>query len=380
MKSEQVHILVVDDTRSNIELLQVLLEAAGYRTSAALTGIEAIEAVAADRPDIILLDVIMPGIDGFETCRRLKGDISSEAIPIVFATSLSQPEDIKKGFEVGAIDYILKPLHEQEVLARITNQVRGLERQRLLESNSIKTEKMAALGKMVSSIAHEVSTPMGTLRMAIEALNKGIHRTIDGLNGGALKKSELLHFLNQSSEAADIALNNVESTNSILNSFKSIAIDQCSNRIIKIDLREYLDTILISLRPRLKRLDHVIKIKIPMGVLITTQPGALSQIMINLINNSMLHGFEGIDIGEVLIAHHITQDTLHLEYSDNGNGIEKPVLDRIFEEYFTTKAGAGGNGLGMAIVKKLVEEELGGNISMKSTVNRGVKIDISIPL
>jgi len=380
MKSEPVHILVVDDTHSNIVYLQALLEEAGYRISEASTGLEAIEAVARDKPDIILLDVIMPGIDGFETCKRLKADINSEAIPIIFVTSLSQPENIKKGFEVGAIDYILKPLQEQEVLARITNQVRGLERQRLLELNSIKTEKMAALGKMVSSIAHEVSTPMGTSRMAIEALSKGIHRTIDGLNNGALKKSTLLQFLNQSSEAADIALSNVESTNSILNSFKSIAIDQCSNRVIEIDLRHYLDTILISLRPRLKRLDHVIKIKIPTGVLITTQPGALSQVMINLINNSMLHGFEGIDIGEVLIAHHINQNALHLEYSDNGNGIEKVVLDRIFEEYFTTKAGAGGNGLGMAIVKKLVEEELGGSISMKSTVNRGVKIDISIPL
>ncbi len=380
MKSEQIHILVVDDTRSNIELLQVLLEGAGYRTSAALTGIEALEAVAEDRPDIILLDVIMPGINGFETCKRLKDEASSEGIPIIFVTSLSKPEDIKKGFEVGAIDYILKPLQELEVLARITNQVRGLDRQRLLKANLIKTEKMASLGKMVSSIAHEVATPIGSLTMAIGSLSKGISNTIAGLTDGALKKSDLMQFLKQSSEAVDIASTNVESTNAILNSFKSIAVDQCSNRVIDIDLRDYLETILLSLRPKLKRLDHVIKIKIPSGVLITTQPGALSQIFINLINNSILHGFEGIDIGEILIAHRIEAGILHLEYSDNGNGIEKGTLDRIFEEYFTTKAGDGGSGLGMSIVKQLVEVELDGNISMSSTVDRGVKVDISLPL
>ena len=380
VKSEQTHILIVDDTQSNIELLKALLEEAGYHTSEAATGIEAIEMVAKDRPDMILLDVIMPGIDGFETCRRLKAHASSEAIPIIFVTSLSQQEHIQKGFEVGAIDYILKPLQDLEVLARVTNQVRALERQQLLKINLLKTEKMAGLGRLVSSIAHEVSTPIGSLRMAVGSLNEGVKQTLDVLNSGALKKADLLRFLNLSSEAIDIAMSNVESTNSILNSFKEVAIDQCSNRVFEIDLRSYLEAVLLSLRPSLKRLDHTIKIKIPYGVLMTIQPGALSQIIINLINNSILHGFEGIDIGEIRMSHEIKGDRLHLAYSDNGNGMEPHHLQRIFDEYYTTKAGEGGNGLGMSIVKQLVESELSGNITVNSAVNRGIKVEISLPL
>ncbi len=380
MNSEEIHILVVDDTRSNVVLLQALLESSGYRITQANCGSAAIESVVKDRPDLILLDVIMPGIDGFETCIRMKSDDNSAHIPIIFVTSLSHPEDIKKGFEVGAIDYILKPIQELEVLARVTNQVRGLERQRLLRTDLMKTEKMASLGKMVGNIAHEVSSPIGVLKMAIESLHKGVHKATKALNDQALKKSDLSDFLSQSAQAIDISMSNVESTSAILNSFKSVAIDQCSNRIIKIDLGEYLDTILLTLRPRLKRLDHVIKNKIPSGVLITTQPGALSQVIINLINNSILHGFESIDIGEVIIRHRVKGSLLHIEYMDNGQGMEKSVIDKIFDEYFTTKAGDGGNGLGMSIVKQLVEKELNGTISINSVINGGVKIEIVMPL
>ena len=121
---QHYNILIVDDTPINLEVIIDFLESYGFGIRMARSGESALKRVEYDRPDIILLDVLMPGMDGFETCRRLKTQPTTADIPVIFMTSLASPEDRVKGFEVGAVDYVIKPLHQEEVLARINTHLR----------------------------------------------------------------------------------------------------------------------------------------------------------------------------------------------------------------------------------------------------------------
>ena len=124
MNYAQYNILIVDDTPHNLDVLVDFLQEYGFGLRIARTGETAIQRVQYDAPDIILLDVLLPGIDGFETCRRLKDDPETSKIPIIFMTSLANAEDKVRGFEAGAVDYVTKPLQQAEVLARITTHLR----------------------------------------------------------------------------------------------------------------------------------------------------------------------------------------------------------------------------------------------------------------
>ena len=112
-------IMIVDDAPGNLAFLSDALEEAGYRVLVATDGLSALEQLDYAQPDVILLDVVMPGLDGFETCRRLKADPSTSLIPVIFMTALSELDDLLRGFDEGAVDYLVKPIRHQEVLARV---------------------------------------------------------------------------------------------------------------------------------------------------------------------------------------------------------------------------------------------------------------------
>jgi len=131
----QPHILIVDDLPRNLQLLALLLDKAGYRVSMAMDGARALDMVREEPPDLVLLDVMMSGMDGLETCRRLKADPASEGIPVIFLTAKAELEDLQEGFRLGAVDYVTKPFRGGELLARVATHVslrRALERERQL--------------------------------------------------------------------------------------------------------------------------------------------------------------------------------------------------------------------------------------------------------
>jgi two-component system NtrC family sensor kinase len=142
------------------------------------------------------------------------------------------------------------------------------------------------------------------------------------------------------------------------------------------NLREYIDTIVLSLKPNIKQTSHKVTTSVPADIVINSFPGALSQIITILINNSLLHGFNSDQNGTMQINAKASDDYTDLTYSDDGKGIDAELLKKVFEPYYTTKAGEGGSGLGMGIMKKLVEEDLEGSIDISSRPGEGVQVII----
>ncbi len=166
----------------------------------------------------------------------------------------------------------------------------------------------------------------------------------------------------------------------MVKAFKSVAVDQSSAELRQIELQSYINDILTSLRPKLKRTPHQIEVKISEPIELYCDPGAISQIITNLLMNSLHHAFSVGQVGHIIIAAHITGGTLHLTYSDDGNGIDESILERLFDPFVTTKRGQGGSGLGTHVIYNLVTQGLGGRIQCASEAGQGCRFEITLPM
>lgn len=239
---------------------------------------------------------------------------------------------------------------------------------------------MAALGSLVAEATHEINTPVGIGVTAASGLNEKTERMEELFHDGEMKRSDLETYLNTGKEASQIILSNLKRAADLIKSFKIVAVDRCSEERRQFRVKEYLDEILLSLRPKLKRTRHTVTVNCPVDLELDSDPGAFSQIISNLVVNSLIHAFENKEQGEIVIDISRENDTVVLKYSDNGKGIEKDHLAKIFDPFFTTKRGQGGSGLGMNIVYKLVTEKLNGHIECASTQGVGTTFTIQIPL
>lgn len=242
----------------------------------------------------------------------------------------------------------------------------------------VENEKMAALGELVAGIAHEINTPVGIGVTAVSTMVESVKRLRQALelrSGRAIRaETDMLE------EGADIALRNLYRANELIESFKQIAVDQSYEERRTFDLGAYLHDITRSLEPRLRPSRHEVQIHCPNPVALTSYPGAVSQIMSNLILNSVIHGFDGRQNGLIQISCRQVDHQAELEYRDNGIGMEPAVLEKIFHPFFTTKRGQGGTGLGMNIAYNLVTQKLGGSIECESQPGAGVRFMIRVPL
>ncbi len=244
----------------------------------------------------------------------------------------------------------------------------------------IQSEKLAALGGLVAGVAHEINTPVGVGVTAVSYLEEMTGKIIRDLEANRLKKSSLEKYLSLAAEATHSIHCNLRRASEMIHSFKQVAVDQSSEGRRRFDFNEYLDEILLSLRPKLKKSSHQIRIECPQKLEIDSYPGAFSQILSNLLFNSFHHAFdEGIQ-GEILIRVSRHDEMLQLHYGDNGRGMDREMLGRIFDPFYTTKRGQGGSGLGMHIVYNLVTRSLGGKIFSTSAPGKGTSFDIIIPL
>lgn len=244
----------------------------------------------------------------------------------------------------------------------------------------LQSEKLAALGALVAGISHEVNTPLGICMTSTTFLLQLLKEINVLFSSKTLTSNKFSELLNESIESAEITLNNLIRGVELLDNFKTIAVDQAHYEYREYPLHEYTSKILTNLNPELKKKNVVVEVDCDNALKVYGYPGILTQILSNLVMNSLLHGFNGTGPNSILIRYGIHEETLTLTYQDNGCGMSKKQAKQAFEPFFTTKRGAGGSGLGLFIVYNLVTSRLMGTISLHTEPGAGVRFTIRTPI
>lgn len=244
----------------------------------------------------------------------------------------------------------------------------------------IQSEKLAALGAMVAGIAHELSTPIGNSLTLASLLKEDTEQLTTALASG-LVRSQLTAYLDKTGEAAEILMRSLQDAADLVSSFKQVAVDRASVQRRRFSLCNVVDEILLTLEPGMRRTTHKVVCRIPSGIDMDSYPGPLGQVLSNLINNAVLHAFDGRQKGRIEItAERDGADQARIKVRDNGAGIKETHVARVFDPFFTTRLGQGGSGLGLSIVYSLVTDVLGGHIEVSSREGEGSCFTLTLPL
>ncbi len=403
-------ILIIDDTPANVGILVDYLEDLGFEVIVAQNGKEGIRRAQFARPDLILLDVMMPGIDGIETCRRLKAEKSTADIPVIFMTALSDTKDKVAGFDAGGVDYIVKPFQIQEVFVRIKLHLSLRSAQQALldsyaklqESNLkqdnlyrqlLQSEKMASIGQLAAGVAHEINNPIAFVNSNLGALQDYARQLLEmlevyeRLEAVAVNHPHELQLVQQTREKLDLnylredlnnllteSLDGVQRVQTIVQNLKDFSHAGEPERQLT-DLHPGIERTLNIVWNEIKHKAQVIKEygDIP---LIEAVPAQLNQVFMNLLVNAA-HAIERNGTVTIRTAHE--GPWVWVEIADTGSGIAPENLTRIFEPFFTTKPVGKGTGLGLSLSYAIVTQH-GGRIDVQSEVGRGTAFRVWLPL
>lgn len=272
---------------------------------------------------------------------------------------------------------------EERVLTRtqeLNNSKKKLEETinllKMTQNELIEAEKMSSLASLVGGVAHEVNTPLGICITASTHQSENRETLLEKIAEQKLKKSDLDTFLNQCSETDNILNINLKRAAELIRSFKQVAVDQNSEEERSINLKGYVQEVLTSLHPKIKKTNVEVISNIPDNINLDTFPGAISQVITNLVMNSLIHAFPDQQ-GQITIEADYDGDLIQLLFSDDGIGMDDLTLKKIFEPFYTTKRNSGGSGLGMHIVYNLVTHQLKGSIKCISSKGNGTQFIIS---
>lgn len=244
----------------------------------------------------------------------------------------------------------------------------------------MRQEKLASLGALVAGIAHEVNTPLGICVTAVSYLAEQTHELRKKLEGKRLTEPDLQGHLGTAEETLRILTSNVDRASSLIRSFKQVAVDQSSEGMREIKPAEYFEEVLRSIRLQFKGMRHTVAVECDPDLRVLSNPGALSQILTNLVINSIVHGFEKVERGHVLIQAHCEDGQLTVDFQDDGCGMAPEALKHLFDPFYTTKRGRGGSGLGANVVYELVTTKLRGTIAVDSEPGKGLHYRIRLPV
>ena len=418
-------ILVVDDTPTNLSVLSEALKGVGFTVAIETDGESAIEQVKYNPPDLILLDVIMPGLDGFETCQRMKASASTQDIPVIFMTALSDPMDKVKGLSIGAVDYITKPFQQEEVLARVRthlqlrNLTKTLEEQNIVlkkeieqrveaerelnktlnqlkaaQKQIIAQEKLASLGSLTAGIAHELKNPLNLINnfavIAADLCQELLPEIEPKLK--TLPESELAtirELLSDIEESVNSINQQGQRADNIISSMLMHARQEGSKRQLtelNVLLAESIQFAVKSFRATLNKFSIEIETDYDKSIeQIEIIPQSLSRAFINLINNACYAANNKRKKLSPEFKPKLTIKTQNLDQAveirirDNGQGIPPELLDKIFEPFFTTKPTGEGTGLGLSMTHDIIVGQHQGEIKVESELGVYTEFIILLP-
>ena len=269
-----------------------------------------------------------------------------------------------------------------ELTASNADLSQALETLQKAQRELVESEKLASLGRLVAGVAHELNTPLGNALTVVSALDDR-YKQLEAMLAGTvqMRRSTLEELARDTRRGQDILQRNVQKAADLVRDFKQVAIDQAADLRRDFDLAKVVEDVMIMVEPSFKHTPFVITTDLNRGLAMNSYPGALGQVLTNLLMNALLHGFEGLAHGQVLVhCARLSDSEAELSVSDDGRGMDESVRRRIFDPFFTTKLGTGGSGLGMHIVHSIVTNVLGGQIEVKSTPGQGTQMLMRLPL
>ncbi|MEG3858993.1 hybrid sensor histidine kinase/response regulator [Microcoleus sp. herbarium12] len=448
--TELGNILVVDDTPANLRLLAGILNGKGYKVRPVPSGELALSAAQGMPPDLILLDIMMPEMNGYEVCEKIKADERTRDIPVIFISAINDVLDKVKAFAVGGVDYITKPFQVEEVLVRVKTHLAMCQLQKKLQEKNneltvtldqlqatqnqlVQSEKLAALGQLIAGIAHEINTPLGAIRSSIGNITNFLDNNIETLpvffkelsperqqdflslmyssrqqtySLSTREKREFKKGVKQQLESEGIGnadtlasilvniglqgnlkeffplLKDPGSENIIKTAYEFASIQKSARTIatateraakvvfalknyarydvngekLEVNITEGIETVLTLYQNQLKHGVEIVRNYQDQLPAVLCYPDELNQVWTNLIHNAL----QAMNNQGNLTIDAQQQDTnVVVKITDSGKGIEPNILPKIFEPFFTTKPAGEGSGLGLDIVRKIVEKHHG---------------------
>ena len=362
-------ILIVDDVMSNVLLLKVLLTNEKFAIATASNGRQAMEQVEKENPDLVLLDVMMPDMSGFEVAQHLKSNPNTADIPIIFLTALNSTADIVKGFQVGANDFISKPFNKEELIIRVTHQISLVAAKRLILSKTEELQRtIAGRDKLYSVIAHDLRSPMGSIKMVLNMLILNLPSEKIGA-----EMYELLTMANQTTEDVFSLLDNLlKWTKSQIGKLNVVYQD--------VDLVEVTDGVIeiFSMVASLKKIRiHEMK---PEKMMVNADIDMLKTVVRNLLSNAIKFSKEN---SEVLVKMEEVDGMAVVSVQDYGCGISEEGQKKLLhtDTHFSTFGtnNEEGSGLGLLLCKDFVVKN-GGKLWFTSKEGKGSIFSFSIPV
>ncbi len=407
-------ILIVDDELVSRKTLQKLLENVG-ECRAAESGEEALKMISDDIPALILLDIIMPGIDGYEVCSSLKADPATREIPVIFLSANANIEDITRGFELGAVDYITKPFHKAEVKARVRTHLsirkmqadicaknsmleqkiseikEKTEQIRQKDLQLIEMDRIAGIGTLAAGIAHEINNPLGFVKSSIGLLKKSIEKLFGAADywddkpvGDELRKAykaylegmNYEHMKNSMDRKFDRVERGVERIITIVNSMRRFSrVDM--ETVDQLDFNQSIeDAVTILDSTDAEDVEFVKNLgTLPPMVCATKE---INQCLVHIFKNA-LDAVEGEGRIKVMTSFNEEDRQVVLQVNDNGKGMSPEVLRQALNPFFTTKQVGLGTGTGLSITESIVKRH-GGTISIVSGEGEGTTVTMALPV
>ncbi len=404
---KQQTIFIVDDNPENLRILSEILEQEGYLVRASLNGAEMLQSISHEKPHLIILDIHMPQMDGYEVCGTLKNSPEFAGIPVIFCSALNDTFNIVKSFEIGGVDYIAKPFRRLEVLARIRTHLAIEEKERNLKESLanleavqlhlIQAEKMTSLGTLIAGIAHEINNPINYIISSLEGFRRGFHEILEVVEqcrtteaaAKAIEAVDYPYLTTELESLLDGIRSGAEAVHHVVTSLKAVSLD------------EELPERKVEVRPEIDRAVSIIRTQLPERISFTTElsplprlllpPGQLTRLLLFLLANAVAACIEKAanpaaedDLRILISGTQLPDETggsgwVCISVSDTGVGMDERVIARAIDPFFTTKPAGSASGLGLSACYQIMSK-LGGDLKIESSLQRGSTITLIFPV